>query len=226
MNNGQGRAKHTTSGRAIKGLKERLTGKTGQIRAHLMGKRCDFTGRTVIGPDPTLKMGELGIPREVANNLTVPVTVNSLNIDRLNILVNKGKANYVLRNNGKTRINLKYALENKGTKIVYGDTLFRDGNKIEITNTEYKILKGDKIMRDNEFMKELKLTEKKIFNLQIGDIVERKLQDGDIVLLNRQPTLWQGSMMAQTVKIMDHKTFRINLAITSSFNADFDGDFN
>jgi DNA-directed RNA polymerase beta' subunit len=39
-NNSQGRSKHTTSGRPIKGIKERLTGKDGLIRNNLMGKLC------------------------------------------------------------------------------------------------------------------------------------------------------------------------------------------
>ena len=59
FNNSQGKAKHTTNGRPIKGIKERLAGKDGQIRNNMMGKRCNQTGRTVIGPDPTLKLGEL-----------------------------------------------------------------------------------------------------------------------------------------------------------------------
>ena len=56
FNNSQGKAKHPTNGRPIKGLKERMTGKEGQIRNNLMGKRVEFSGRTVIGPDPTLNL--------------------------------------------------------------------------------------------------------------------------------------------------------------------------
>ena len=62
------------------------------------------------------------------------------------------------------------------------------------------------------------------FQLEIGDVVERKLRDGDVLLLNRQPTLHKGSMMAFNIKLRDSKIIRTNLAITKSFNADFDGD--
>ena len=55
-------------------------------------------------------------------------------------------------------------------------------------------------------------------------IVERQLQNGDYVLLNRQPTLHKASMMAMEILIKDCKTLRMNLAITKPFNADFDGD--
>ena len=225
LNNSSGRAKHTTSGRPIKGLKERLTGKSGQIRSHLMGKRVNYSGRTVIGPDPTLKMGELAIPIEVAENLTIPVNVNSLNIKHLESIVNNGKANYVIKNNGKTRINLKYALTTRGVKLLHGDYILRKNGSIDkVLNGKEIVNEGDKIKRNDEIITDIEISHKKYYKLQIGDIVERHLIDGDIVLLNRQPTLWQGSMLAQTVKVMPHKTFRFNLAITSGFNADFDGD--
>ena len=58
--------------------------------------------------------------------------------------------------------------------------------------------------------------------MNFGDTVDRQLRDGDIVLLNRQPTLHKGSMLAQTIKIKDCKTIRMNLAITKTFNADLE----
>ncbi len=58
-------------------------------------------------------------------------------------------------------------------------------------------------------------TFKKIIKLEEGWIVHRYLQDGDILVLNRQPTLHKASMMALRVKIMDVKTFKFNLACTN-----------
>lgn len=60
--------------------------------------------------------------------------------------------------------------------------------------------------------------------LNIGDIVERHLMDGDIVVFNRQPSLHIISMMCHKVRVMDGKTFRINPAVCAPYNADFDGD--
>ena len=54
-----------------------------------------------------------------------------------------------------------------------------------------------------------------------GDVVYRHLQDGDVVVFNRQPTLHRGSMMAHRVRVLPGKTFRLNLSVTSSYNADF-----
>lgn len=57
-----------------------------------------------------------------------------------------------------------------------------------------------------------------------GYILERQLRDGDIVLLNRQPSLHRVSIMAHRVKVLPGKTFRINICTTMPYNADFDGD--
>lgn len=60
--------------------------------------------------------------------------------------------------------------------------------------------------------------------VEIGVVVERCLRDGDLVLLNRQPTLHTHSMMAHRVRVMDGSVLRIHLAVTPAYNADFDGD--
>lgn len=157
-----------------------------------IGKRCDQTGRTVIGPDPTLKMGQLAVPREMASNLTIPVQVNNFNIEQMNKLVNEGGANYVLKNGGKAKINLSYALFRKGTELVYGDEIHRkSGDKmvvLKVMGKNEQLQKGDLLKRGDKFVEDLKYPERKNYMLEPGDIVERKLQDGDIVLLNRQPT--------------------------------------
>ena len=54
--------------------------------------------------------------------------------------------------------------------------------------------------------------------------VERHLIDGDFVLFNRQPSLHKMSIMGHKIKIMPYSTFRLNLSVTSPYNADFDGD--
>ena len=59
--------------------------------------------------------------------------------------------------------------------------------------------------------------------LQYGWKVERHLMDDDPVLFNRQPSLHKMSMMAHRVRVMPYSTFRLNLSVTSPYNADFDG---
>jgi DNA-directed RNA polymerase III subunit RPC1 len=60
--------------------------------------------------------------------------------------------------------------------------------------------------------------------LQIGDIVERHLSDGDAVLFNRQPSLHKLSIMCHFAKVRPFRTFRFNECVCTPYNADFDGD--
>lgn len=64
----------------------------------------------------------------------------------------------------------------------------------------------------------------KCTQIEVGDVAERFLKDGDIVLFNRQPSLHKYSLMGHYVRILPGDTFRINVACTSPYNADFDGD--
>lgn len=70
------------SGRPLKSIKQRLKGKEGRVRGNLMGKRVDFSARTVITPDPNLQIDQVGVPRSIAANMTFPEIVTPFNIDR------------------------------------------------------------------------------------------------------------------------------------------------
>ncbi|KAK7274223.1 hypothetical protein RIF29_15304 [Crotalaria pallida] len=139
------------SGRPIKSICSKLKAKEGRIRGNLMGKRVDFSARTVITPDPTINIDQLGVPWSIALNLTYPETVTPYNIERY----------------------LKKSSDH---------------------------------------------------HLELGYKVERHLMDGDFVLFNRQPSLHKMSIMGHRIKIMPYSTFRLNLSVTSPYNADFDGD--
>lgn len=68
-------------------------------------------------------------------------------------------------------------------------------------------------------------TDRESLVLEKGDIVQRHMMDGDAILFNRQPTLHRMSMMCHYARVL-HKgdTFRMNVAVTAPYNADFDGD--
>lgn len=221
FNNSSGKSKHNTNGKPIKSIKERLSSKEGVMRGNLMGKRTEQSGRTVIGPDPTLKMDEIAIPEEFANTLTIPVRVTNANQSWLTNLVNNGGAKFIKRVNGN-EINLQYALQTRGTRLRPGDIIIRDGKELNWEKNGC-LLEDDYLIRDGLLI-EVEPDKKKSVKLEIGDTVERCLRNGDYVILNRQPTLHFGSMIAQKVKIIKGKTLRFNLCITKSLNADFDGD--
>ena len=71
------------SGRPLRTLKARFGAKTGRVRGNLMGKRVDFSARSVITPDANIDLDELGVPEEIAVNLTFPEIVSVYNRDRL-----------------------------------------------------------------------------------------------------------------------------------------------
>ncbi|KAK7468334.1 DNA-directed RNA polymerase II core subunit rpo21 [Stygiomarasmius scandens] len=100
------------SGRPVKAIRARLKGKEGRLRGNLMGKRVDFSARTVITGDPNLALDEVGVPRSIAMNLTFPERVTPYNITYLQELVRNGPttypgARYVVRDTGE-RIDLRY----------------------------------------------------------------------------------------------------------------------
>ncbi|KAA8901402.1 hypothetical protein TRICI_006078 [Trichomonascus ciferrii] len=168
------------SGRPVKSIRARLKGKEGRLRGNLMGKRVDFSARTVITGDPNLDLDQVGVPKSIARTLTYPEIVTPYNIHRLTELVRNGPN------------------EHPGAKYVIRDT----GERIDL---RYHKRAGD-------------------IALQYGWKVERHIVDGDPVLFNRQPSLHKMSMMAHRVKVMPYSTFRLNLSVTSPYNADFDGD--
>ena len=167
-----GNARKRSSKREYTSVTARLTKKEGRIRGNLMGKRCDFTARSVITGDDNLGMHEVGIPISVAEKLTVPVKVTDYNKKLLQTLLeqNNSPVKFVIRPNG-SRVDLSCVSRNTIT-------------------------------------------------LSTGFIVERTLQDGDIVLFNRQPSLHKMSIMAHEVRVLPYSTFRMNLSCTTPYNAD------
>jgi DNA-directed RNA polymerase subunit A' len=95
------------SGQPLKTITERIKGKEGRIRHNLAGKRVNYSGRTVVSPDPFININEVGVPFEVARVITVSESVTSTNIEAMRELVKRGDnypgANYVVRTDGKRK---------------------------------------------------------------------------------------------------------------------------
>lgn len=169
-------------GKPIQGFCQRLKGKQGRFRGNLSGKRVDFSGRTVISPDPNLGIDQVAVPILVAMNLTYPERVYKHNINKLRQCVRNGPSKWPGANTLQ-----KVGEENKRS-LKYGNP--------------------------DEFAR----------HLRIGDVVERHLEDNDIVLFNRQPSLHKLSIMSHYVKVRPWRTFRLNECVCGPYNADFDGD--
>ncbi|KHN22017.1 DNA-directed RNA polymerase III subunit RPC1 [Glycine soja] len=165
----------------LAGFVQRLKGKHGRFRGNLSGKRVEYTGRTVISPDPNLKISEVAIPIHMARILTYPERVTHHNIEKLRQCVRNGPDKY------------------PGARM-----LRRDGGH----SWSLKVLCRKRAADE----------------LRIGDIVDRHLEDGDIVLFNRQPSLHRMSIMCHRARIMPWRTLRFNESVCNPYNADFDGD--
>jgi DNA-directed RNA polymerase subunit beta' len=144
-------------GRALKSLSDVLKGKQGRFRQNLLGKRVDYSGRSVIVVGPELKIHECGLPKDMAAELFKPFVIRKL--------IERG--------------------------IV-------------------KTVKSAK-----------KLVDRK--EAVIWDILENILK-GHPVMLNRAPTLHRLSIQAFQPKLVEGKAIQLHPLVTSSFNADFDGD--
>ena len=221
--------------RIIKCFNSRINGKKGQIRKYICGKRTDFCARTVIGPEVNCKVDEMIVPKEVADKLTYPVTVNQMNMAYCNKLLDDDLVNNVIQKrtvNGVEKtinFNMKYAaFEVKGTELQDYDKIVRmengrmkiyDYNSVMNSKGKFELKQDDKIMRGRQLI-DVVLPKRRKIVLKEGDIVERKLKNGDWVLLNRQPSLRSDSMRAKKIRILPGKTFRFNLASSEAYNAD------
>ncbi|KAJ3332219.1 hypothetical protein HDU76_000926 [Blyttiomyces sp. JEL0837] len=113
-----------------KGLCQRLKGKHGRFRGNLSGKRVDFSGRTVISPDPNLRIDQVAFPERVARVLTYPEKVTAQSISRLreniiNVPEKHPGATYVQTAAGAKKF-LKYGDRNKiADDLRVGDTVER-----------------------------------------------------------------------------------------------------
>jgi DNA-directed RNA polymerase subunit A' len=96
------------SGRSLKSLIERVQGKQGRFRQNLIGKRVNFSARTVITPDPNIGINEVGVPNMIAKKLTVPKKITERNYDQAMEWIENGPdtypgANYVFQPDGNRR---------------------------------------------------------------------------------------------------------------------------
>ncbi|XP_050313380.1 DNA-directed RNA polymerase I subunit RPA1 [Anthonomus grandis grandis] len=178
------------------GLKQIIEKKEGIIRQHMMGKRVNFAARSVITPDPNLDVGEVGIPEVFAKKLTFPVPVTPWNVEQLRQLIKNGPEVHP----GAVLVEM----EDGSIKRINPENKTQQESLLKILLTPHNQRRG---------------------GFQGVKIVHRHLQNGDILLLNRQPTLHKPSIMAHRARILKgEKTLRLHYANCKAYNADFDGD--
>jgi DNA-directed RNA polymerase I subunit RPA1 len=177
------------------GLKQLLEKKQGLFRKHMMGKRVNYAGRSVISPDVYIGADELGVPEVFAKKLTYPQPVNAVNFWEMRQLVLNGPD-----------------VHPGACLVEYGN-----GNIVRLKGKDYESRLA--------IAKQLLTPDSSIDpNLDIK-IVHRHLRNGDVLLFNRQPTLHRPSVMAHRARVLpNEKTFRFHYSNCKAYNADFDGD--
>ncbi|CAI4212460.1 unnamed protein product [Parascedosporium putredinis] len=177
------------------GIKQKLEKKEGLFRKNMMGKRVNYAARSVISPDPMIDTNEIGVPPVFATRLTYPEPVTSHNVREL--------AQAVI--NGAEQWPGASALENEAGQIM---------------NLRWKTAE------ERESLAHQLLTPSTIEHGGIRNKkVHRHLANGDVVLMNRQPTLHKPSIMGHRVRVLPgEKTIRMHYANCNTYNADFDGD--
>lgn len=177
------------------GIKQKLEKKEGLFRKNMMGKRVNYAARSVISPDPNIDTNEIGVPPVFAQKLTYPEPVTSHNFRDMQQAVINGVGKWP------------------------GAIAIEDENG-QIVNLRNKSV-DDRISLANQLLAPTNANAPKTKNKK----VHRHMTNGDVVLMNRQPTLHKASIMGHRVRVLPgEKTIRMHYANCNSYNADFDGD--
>ena len=177
------------------GVKQKLEKKEGLFRKNMMGKRVNFAARSVISPDPNIETNEIGVPPVFAKKLTYPEPVTSHNFKELKEAVI----------NGVNKWPGAAAIENENGQVI----------NLRMKTPEERLALANQLLA----------TSSNVSNGSRNKKVHRHLTNGDVVLMNRQPTLHKPSIMGHRAKVLPgEKTIRMHYANCNTYNADFDGD--
>lgn len=213
IDNSDGKYEHPPN-KPVEGVRQRLDKKEGLVRDAMMGKRVDFTGRTVASPDVSLEFGQARIPRAMASSLIVREAVCTYNRRRLQRLLEVGQVNVIITNYGSPNAQRKRVDRNALNNYLDLKKRIEEGEAEGIDVSELRETYGSHA-----------------FTLRAGPglngeriHVERWLQEGDYVVINRQPTLHPESMMAYQVVFGDLLTIGMHLSVTTPLNLDIQFD--
>ena len=120
------RAVRSESQRALKSLADTLKGKTGRFRQNLLGKRVDYSGRSVIVVGPELKIHECGLPKDMAVELFKPFIIRKL-IERGHVKTVKSAKKMVERKTNEVWDILEKVIEGHPVMLNRAPTLHRLG---------------------------------------------------------------------------------------------------
>ncbi|KAF8522225.1 hypothetical protein BU17DRAFT_45191 [Hysterangium stoloniferum] len=182
------------------GVKQGLEKKEGLFRMHMMGKRVNYAARSVISPDVNIEPNEIGIPPVFARKLTFPEPVTQHNFREMRDLVIKGTREYP-----------------GATMVEFEDGHIQHLDKLPL---EQRTAIANQLLTPQEGSKAATMASGLTTRtMAVNKKVHRHLRDGDVLLLNRQPTLHKPSMMAHRARVLQgEKTIRMHYANCNSYN--------
>ena len=201
-NGRRGRPVSGSHNHRLKSLSDLLRGKQGRFRQNLLGKRVDYSGRSVIVIGPELKLHQCGIPKKMALVLFEPFIIRRLK--------ELGKrADYSGRSGIIAGPDLK--LHQCGLPRRMALELFKPFvmNRLVMKGYAHNI-KSAKRMAER-------------IRPEVWDILEEVVKDRP-VLLNRAPTLHRLGIQAFEPVLIDGAAIQVHPLVCTAFNADFDGD--
>jgi DNA-directed RNA polymerase I subunit RPA1 len=207
------------------GIKQRLEKKEGLFRKNMMGKRVNYAARSVISPDPNIETNEIGVPPVFAKKLTYPEPVTSHNFRDMQEAVIRGVSNWpgasaVENENGQV-INLRG--KSREERIAMANQLLTPSTGSG-GNHHPRASRGHGVGGDEKPPRSSNMHLSPSGSMR-NKKVHRHLTNGDVVLMNRQPTLHKPSIMGHRVRVLPgEKTIRMHYANCNTYNADFDGD--
>lgn len=154
-----------------------FSGKEGLLRKHAMGKRVDFSVRSVGSPFVDGNREEIGVPKYFAKIVFLKESVTIYNIENFSAKIKSGEIKDIIR--------------------------IKNGEEITSTISEEGRSK---------------------YQLHIGDIVYRPLQNGDVIIFGRQPSLHAFSLIGGKIYLHDDLVIKVPTEVLKGLNLDFDGD--
>ena len=201
-----GSASASASSRAPQaGIRQLLERKQGLFRRNMMGKRVNFAARSVISPDPFIASNEIAVPELFATQLTFPEPVTAFNVASLRLAVCNGPDVHpgAVAVEDERGVLVSLAHKTAAQRAALAKTLLTGGGKAGGRRAGSSSLQVKRVLRH--------------------------IRNGDVMLVNRQPTLHKPSMMTHRVRVLrgrsrQWQTIRMAYANCNAYNADFDGD--
>jgi len=240
-----------------KSYKRIIDKKEGLIRKNVHGKRGNYCARSVVVPDPTLNIYEVGLPEKIAKELTTEEYITEFNLKEMQYLLETGEVKSLKRQRVEKMSNelpdnilpfddvfIQKVIDSENLnevkkiqrikEIIRGDrkedveTGIQLGDQVtyailyqDLTESDKQFVVGYLIKSNNMMISSLGKDVIRKIKLKPNDLIHRFLRNGDVVTVNRNPTLHKNSILALIVEIRDGYCIRMPVQLCTGYGMDF-----